>query len=198
VWRLDYISCETWTVYSRHAKQLNHFHTSCLRRLLHIRWQDKVPDTEVLERAGLPSIFTILQKMQVRWTGHVIRMQDHRLPKQLLYGELSQGKRTAGGQKKRSKDSLKASLKALGLDPSTWETLALDRPAWRSNLTRGAHAAELERTAYAENKRAVRKARAASTPTTVPTHMCPTCGRAFRARIGLTSHLRTHRPRSPN
>jgi hypothetical protein len=191
-------ACETWTVYSRHAKQLNHFHTSCLRRLLHIRWQDKVPDTEVLERAGLPSIFTILQKMQVRWTGHVIRMQDHRLPKQLLYGELSQGKRTAGGQKKRYKDSLKASLKALGLDLSTWETLALDRPAWRSNLTRGAHAAELERTAYAENKRAARKARAASTPTTVPTHMCPTCGRAFRARIGLTSHLRTHRPRSPN
>jgi hypothetical protein len=30
-------------------------------------------------------------------------MQDHRLPKQLLYGELSQGKRTAGGQKKRYK-----------------------------------------------------------------------------------------------
>ena len=27
-------ACETWTVYSRHAKQLNHFHTSCLRRLL--------------------------------------------------------------------------------------------------------------------------------------------------------------------
>jgi hypothetical protein len=32
-------------------------------------------------------------------------MQDHRLPKQLLYGELSQGKRTAGGQKKRYKNA---------------------------------------------------------------------------------------------
>ena len=31
---------ETWTIYSTHAKQLNHFHLtclSCLRRLIHIR-----------------------------------------------------------------------------------------------------------------------------------------------------------------
>ena len=28
---------ETWTVYKRHAKRLNHFHTSCLRKLLKIK-----------------------------------------------------------------------------------------------------------------------------------------------------------------
>ena len=26
-------ACETWTVYQRHANRLNHFHTSCLRKL---------------------------------------------------------------------------------------------------------------------------------------------------------------------
>ena len=31
-------ACETWTVYQRHAKRLNHFHTSCLRKLLKIKW----------------------------------------------------------------------------------------------------------------------------------------------------------------
>ena len=41
-------ACETWTTYSRHIKQLNAFHMRCLRSLLHIKWQDKVPDTEVL------------------------------------------------------------------------------------------------------------------------------------------------------
>ena len=30
-------ACETWTVYQRHAKRLNHFHTSCLRKLLKIK-----------------------------------------------------------------------------------------------------------------------------------------------------------------
>ena len=29
-------ACETWTVYQQHAKSLNHFHTSCLRKLLKI------------------------------------------------------------------------------------------------------------------------------------------------------------------
>ena len=48
---------EIWTVYSRHARQLNHFHVGCLRKLLKIRWQDKIPDTEVLQRAGSTSIF---------------------------------------------------------------------------------------------------------------------------------------------
>ena len=33
-------ACETWTVYQRHAKRLNHFHTNCLRKLLKIKWQD--------------------------------------------------------------------------------------------------------------------------------------------------------------
>ena len=63
--------CETWTTYQRHARKLNHYHTTCLRKLLGIKWQDKIPDTEVLTRAGLPSIFTILMRTQLRWAGHV-------------------------------------------------------------------------------------------------------------------------------
>ena len=90
-------ACETWTVYSRHARKLNHFHTKCLRIILSIKWQDMVPDTEVLTRAGIPSIHTLLRKAQVRWAGHVTRMPDDRLPKQLLYGELCYGKRSVGG-----------------------------------------------------------------------------------------------------
>ena len=35
---------ETWAVYQRHAKRLNHFHTRCLRKLLKIKWQDRIPD----------------------------------------------------------------------------------------------------------------------------------------------------------
>ncbi|KAL8567720.1 hypothetical protein ACOMHN_009028 [Nucella lapillus] len=95
----------------RHEKQINHFHLRCLRNILHIRWQDKVPDTEVLKQADIPSAITIIRKAQLRWAGHVSRMHDNRIPKQLLYGELCCGKRTAGGQRKRFNDSLKVSLK---------------------------------------------------------------------------------------
>ena len=51
-------ACETWTVYQRHAKRLNHFHTSCLRKLLKIKWQDMIPDTEVLKRAGMQCTYS--------------------------------------------------------------------------------------------------------------------------------------------
>ena len=67
-------ACETWTVYQRHAKRLNHFHTSCLRKRLKIKWQDRIPDTEVLKRAGMQTIHTLLKLAQLRWTGQVTRM----------------------------------------------------------------------------------------------------------------------------
>ena len=46
-------ACETWTVYQRHAKRLNLFHISCLRKLLNIKLQDRIPDTEVLKWVGI-------------------------------------------------------------------------------------------------------------------------------------------------
>jgi len=75
-------ACETWTVYQRHAKKLNRFHITCLRKLLRISWRDMVPDTEVLRRTKL-RIQTMLAKAQLRWASHVVRMQEERLPKRL-------------------------------------------------------------------------------------------------------------------
>ena len=60
-------ACDTWTVYQRHAKRLKHFHLSCLRKLLKIKWQDKIPDTEVLKKAGMQSMHTVLKLAQLRW-----------------------------------------------------------------------------------------------------------------------------------
>jgi hypothetical protein len=51
---------ETWTTYARHVKKLNCFHMRCLRRILHIKWQDKIPNTEVLERANMSSMHATL------------------------------------------------------------------------------------------------------------------------------------------
>ena len=129
---------ETWTVYQRHAKKLNHFHLSCLRKILKIRWQDKIPDTEVLNKANMQSVHTLLKLAQLRWTGHVTRMPDERLPKKVLYGELQEGKRSQGGQKKRYKDTLKASLKDFNIPTESWEQAAQDRTKWRCLINKSA------------------------------------------------------------
>ena len=120
-------ACETWTVYQCHVKKLNHFHLSCLSKLLKIKWQDKIPDTEVLKKAKMQSVHTLLKLAQLRWTGHVTRMPDVRLPRKFLYGELQEGKRSQGGQKKRYKDTLKASLKDFSIPTESWEQAVQDR-----------------------------------------------------------------------
>ena len=185
--------CETWTVYRRHEKQLQQFHLRCLRSILNIRWHDKIPDTEVLERAQLPSVITTVRKAQIRWAGHVLRMPDSRIPKQLLYSELSHGARKVGAPRKRFKDSLKANLKDFNIDVTTWENAASDRAAWRSKIYQGALHSEEQRSTTAKAKRKGRKARAENNRDTPPNHWCQTCGRGFHARIGLISHQRTHR-----
>ena len=138
-------ACETWTVYQRHAKRLNHFHTSCLRKLLKIKWQDRIPDTEVLKRAEMQSVHTLLKLAQLRWTGHVTRMLDECLPKKILYGELQAGIRSHGGQKKRYKDTLKASLKYFNIPTESWEQIAQDRTKWRGLIRSGADEYEAKR-----------------------------------------------------
>ena len=117
-------ACESWTVYCRHARKFNHFHTKYLRIILSIKWQDMVPDTEVLTRAGIPSIHTLLEKAQ----GRVTCMPDDRLPKQLLYGELCYVK-----QKKRFKDTLKKTLTSFNIDVNNWEVCAQDLPPVAQN-----------------------------------------------------------------
>lgn len=48
-------ACEAWIVYERHSR--NRFLLNCLRKLLKITWQDKVPGTNALSRAGPLSIY---------------------------------------------------------------------------------------------------------------------------------------------
>ncbi|XP_063594818.1 uncharacterized protein LOC134771786 [Penaeus indicus] len=85
--------CEAWTCYAKHLKRLEAFHQRKLRSLLGISWKDHITNAEVLARAGLPSVEARIRSSQLRWVGHVVRMPEHRLPKQILYSELEACKR---------------------------------------------------------------------------------------------------------
>ena len=68
---------------------------------------------------GMPSIYTLLSKVQVRWAGHVPCMSHEHLPKMLLYGKLLVGKHPVGRPKMHFKDSLKMPLKDLEIPVKT-------------------------------------------------------------------------------
>ena len=111
---------ESWTTYSSQERKLQVFHMRCLRRILGISWQDKVTNNEVLNKAGIPSMFTLLRQRRLRWLGHVHRMEDGRIPKDLLYGELAMGQRNRGRPQLRYKDVCKRDMKGVHLDTENW------------------------------------------------------------------------------
>ena len=57
---------ESWVLHARHEHKLNTFHLRNLRRILNIAWQDKVPNTEVIERENLPSMYSLLKQRRLR------------------------------------------------------------------------------------------------------------------------------------
>ena len=186
---------EAWILYRKHVKMLESFHIMRhLRIILGIRWQDKVTNIEVLNRANSSSLEALLIKAQLRWSGHVVRMDDTRLPKIALYGELSSGVRSVGGQRKRYKDTLKQSLRSCGISVDNWELIAVDRSSWRSTIAHGIAHFETRRRELAEERRAARKAKKSNpnTDSGDESWTCPACGRVCGSRIGLFSHLRAH------
>ena len=98
---------------------------------------DFVTNIEVLEMAKVTSIYRghAPQNIQLRWAGHVSRMEDHRLPKVKLYGELSTGHRDKGAPRKRYKDTLKKSLASCNIDYRQWTIQTANRTNWRTQST---------------------------------------------------------------
>ena len=182
---------ETWTTYAGQERRLNAIHLRSIRRILVISWQDKVTNADVLSRAGLPTMYTLLRQGRLRWLGHVRRMEDGCIPKDILYGELALGRRTTGRPHLRYKDVCIRDMRAVDIDIDTmsWEGLAADRTEWRSGQKQHLETGEEKLMAAAADKRARRKEGSSSIrPET--THRCDVCYKYCHSRIGLFSHKR--------
>ena len=188
---------ETWTTYRRHIKALEQYHQRCLRRILGITWEDRRTNISVLQDAKTTSIEAMITQHRLRWAGHLARMDNSRLAKQVFYSQLKEGKRGVGRPLLRYKDILKCDLSKCGLDTNNWESAANDRGKWRRAVHVGVERFEADRIRQAEEARRRRKLAAAAAATNPSTTAaggmaCAVCGKICRARIGLLSHLRTH------
>ena len=107
---------KTWTTHARQETRLNSFHLRRFHCILPTSWQDTVANAEVMSRANHPSMFILLRQSRLRWLGHVYRMEDGGIPKDILYGELASGRRTKGRPQLRFKDVCKRDKKALDIN----------------------------------------------------------------------------------
>ncbi|XP_077059199.1 uncharacterized protein LOC143711518 [Siphateles boraxobius] len=185
---------EAWTPYRRHIRCLEGFHIRCLQRILGVTWKDKISHTDILQRTNSSCMEAILAKRQLRWVGHVIRMPSHRLPRQVLYGQIHAANRRPGGQKRRYKDHLKENLKSCGISPGVLETKAANCQAWSSECDLGAQQIELKR---AQHRTELHQRRLKAQPQLYPhpesAFTCHYCSRTCGSLIGLHSHLQWHR-----
>ena len=93
---------------------------------------DKVTNKDILERTGLPSMEDLLIRKNLRWTGHPMRMSPDRLPKQILYSQLSSGYRKRVRPRLWFKDTIKRSLKLRDIKTDSWTSLSQQRDKWRA------------------------------------------------------------------
>ena len=151
--------------------------------LVRSTWQDRVTNASVLSQARMPSMFAMLSQRRLRWLGHACRMEDGRIPKDILYGELATGSRSTGPPNLRYKDTCKRDLKASGIQPANVEAVTSDRIAWMAKAHDGGKSAEERRTSRQQRSQPTT---AAKSPTT--DYICSKCHRYCKSRIGLYSH----------
>ena len=83
-----------------------------------------VSDEDKTKDPNLSSVETMIRLSRLRYCGHVLRMNDHRLPKQIMYSEADLGERSRGRPKKnfRGRSSWKAKINSgASLHQLTWE-----------------------------------------------------------------------------
>ena len=190
---------ETWTAYNPQIKILERFHQRCLRHILNKKWTSFIPDTEVFENSNIPSIENLIIKSQLKLSGHLVRMDDIRIPKQHFYGEISIGRRKQCKPKMRFKDRLKNNLKLSKMYVDNWEIDAVGRSQWRNKVFKGLSTFELFRTSKASFKHAIRRGEyvVPNEQNVLEPLKCETCGRPCLSLAGFKSHQRKHAARTP-
>ncbi|KAI8502641.1 Pyruvate decarboxylase 2 [Branchiostoma belcheri] len=129
---------ETWTLTATHELRVNAFDTRCLRRLLGIRWFDRVPNATLHDITKQPPLTSKIRLARLRLFGHIARAVPLLEPAALLREPAPTAwSRPRGHPRRTWCDQLKDDLLAVSLNlDTTWEA-AQDRTTWRS-ICRGA------------------------------------------------------------
>ena len=174
---------ETWTLKALQVRRLNSFHNRCVRTILGVtryqQWKERLTTRRLASVFGMQeTISDLVMEQQLRWLGHVGHMDEERLPKRVLFGELRK-KRPRHGAKKRWRDVARANVEAIGASEK-WYRVCQDRKTWFQICCEGVEK--------------VSKTRLASTcPANYQTqrsNISCDCGRSFRRQGDLTRHKR--------
>ena len=75
---------ETWRTTQKTLKRIQTFINKCLRRILHLMWTDKVPNTTLWKTTKQLPIENEIKKRKWRWIGHTLRKPPESITRQAI------------------------------------------------------------------------------------------------------------------
>jgi len=81
----------------------------------------------------------VLSERRLRWLGHVIRMDQQRIPQEALHWEVPGFKRGPGRPRTNWRSIVNKDLLRMGLTSEEAEVAALNRPEWRRSVVQYIH-----------------------------------------------------------
>ena len=130
---------ESWTVTKEMEKKLDACEMRWLRRMLRVSYKEHTTNEEIRRRTQQMPINERIRKIRMTWMGHLLRMEDNRIAKQIYQWQPSK-KRRRGRPQKRWMDNIEEDLGRAGLTTYgktsgrrrlTLEEIAKDRGRWR-------------------------------------------------------------------
>ena len=137
--------CQTWAITTTDMKRLEVLQQDCLRRILGIKWYDKISRVQVLQIVSsygvrIRPVEVIIRERRLRWLGHIERAGPSHLLYIVLHSQANNGSRARGKQQHAYRHAVVEDMKRAGINTKTWQTLALDRKQWRLAITQGVEA----------------------------------------------------------
>ena len=125
---------ESWVDTNSSIQKLEVADMRVLRMVSGIRrwdqWQDNISNDDIRGKLGVNDIDETARQSRLRWWGHVQRMGEDRLPKQIFESSVG-GKRGKGRPRRRWEDSVGNDLDVRELRWEVARELARDRGRWR-------------------------------------------------------------------
>ena len=124
---------ESTVLLQPHVRHLESFVVCCLWIILGVSVREKKHHTTMRKMAKQPRISSILSQRRLHFLGHLSRMLEDQLPRQLLVCAPVGDKHSAGGQKRRWNDVVASDLKQCNLTGTRREQ-AQERGSWRTTI----------------------------------------------------------------
>ena len=132
--------CVTWSPRACHHDTLRRAHhrflTRCIGWRKHNRADHPISYVDTLINAGRDSIEATFRRRRILFGRFVARMEDTRLPKYLMFGEMAGSAGYVGGHENEWMGWLLDDLRAFGINADQWMTAAQDEGEWRRTAER--------------------------------------------------------------